>query len=38
VVLAGDALSLDLVATAARRARRPEAELFHRHGYHAALD
>jgi N-methylhydantoinase B len=38
VVLAGDGLSMDLVATAARRARRPEAELFHRHGYHAALD
>jgi N-methylhydantoinase B len=38
VVLAGDGLSTDLAATAARRARRPDAKLFHRHGYHAALD
>lgn len=38
VVLAGDGLSVDLVTTAARRARRPEAKLFHRHVYHAALD
>ena len=38
VVLAGDGLTVDLVATAARRARRPGAKLFHRHGYHAVLD
>ena len=36
-VLAGDGLSMDLAATAARRARRPQAKLFPRHGYHAAL-
>jgi len=38
VVLAGDGLCVDLAATVARRARRPQAKLFHRHGYHAALD
>jgi N-methylhydantoinase B len=38
VVLGADGLSVDAAATAARRARRPEAKLFHRHGYHAALD
>ncbi len=38
VVLTDDGLSIDPAATAARRARRPEAKLFHRHGYHAALD
>src|SRR5262249_27196995 len=38
VVLAADGTSLDLAATAHRRARRPEAKLFHRHGYRQALD
>ena len=38
VVLAADGGSLDLAATAQRRARRPEAKLFHRHGYRQALD
>jgi N-methylhydantoinase B len=38
VVLAEDGLAIDQAATAARRARRPETKLFHRHGYHAALD
>ena len=37
VVLTDDGLPIDAAATAARRARRPEAKLFHRHGYHAAL-
>ena len=26
-----------IIATERRRARRPEAKLFHRHGYHEAL-
>jgi N-methylhydantoinase B len=34
VVLADDGASLDVTATARRRAGRPEAKLFHRHGYH----
>ena len=38
VALAGDGLSVDVAATARHRARRPEAKLFHRHGYHAALN
>jgi N-methylhydantoinase B len=37
VVLAGAGMSVDLAATAKRRARRPEAKLFHRHGYHDVL-
>jgi N-methylhydantoinase B len=37
VVLAADAISLDPTATAKRRARRPEARLFHRHGYRDVL-
>ena len=30
-------LAVDAAATAKRRARRPEAKLFHRHGYHDVL-
>jgi N-methylhydantoinase B len=37
VVLSDDARAVDTAATAARRAGRPEARLFHRHGYHEAL-
>jgi N-methylhydantoinase B len=37
VVLGPDG-SLDIAATRRRRARRPAAELFHRHGYHRALE
>jgi N-methylhydantoinase B len=37
VVLADDGASVDAAATAKRRARRPEAKLFHRHGYHEVL-
>ena len=37
VVLAEDGASVDAAATARRRARRPEAKRFHRHGYHAVL-
>jgi N-methylhydantoinase B len=37
VVLTGDKLAVDATATAARRAKRPEAKLFHRHGYHEVL-
>ena len=37
VVLAEDGASVDAAATAKRRARRPEAKLFHRHGYHEVL-
>jgi N-methylhydantoinase B len=37
VVLSDDSLAVDAAATTARRARRPDAKLFHRHGYHAAL-
>jgi N-methylhydantoinase B len=37
VVLSRDGLAVDAAATTARRARRPETKLFHRHGYHAAL-
>ncbi len=37
VVLSQDGLTVDAAATTARRARRPDAKLFHRHGYHAAL-
>jgi N-methylhydantoinase B len=38
VVLGDDGRSLDVAATEARRRRRPEAKLFHRHGYRRALD
>ncbi|MGE0698673.1 MAG: hydantoinase B/oxoprolinase family protein [Hyphomicrobiaceae bacterium] len=38
VVLAADRLEIDTVATARRRADRPEAKLFHRHGYCEVLD
>jgi N-methylhydantoinase B len=38
VVLADDLKSLDVAATEARRRQRPEAKLFHRHGYRQALD
>jgi len=38
VVLGDDGRSLDIAATVARRRRRPEAKLFHRHGYRRALD
>jgi N-methylhydantoinase B len=37
VVLTADGPAVDPKATAARRARRPEAKLFHRHGYHEVL-
>ena len=37
VVLAEDGASVDAAATAKRRARRPKAKLFHRHGYHEVL-
>ena len=37
VVLTADGTGIDLAATERRRARRPEAKLFHRHGYHEAL-
>jgi N-methylhydantoinase B len=37
VVLANNGMSVDLAATTKRRARRPEAKLFHRHGYHDVL-
>jgi N-methylhydantoinase B len=37
VVLTGDTLAIDEAATARRRATRPQAKLFHRHGYHEAL-
>lgn len=37
VVLADDGASVDVAATAKCRARRPEAKLFHRHGYHEVL-
>ena len=33
VVLTGDGAAFDAAATAGRRAGRPEAKLFHRHGY-----
>ena len=38
VVLTADARAVDLEATQARRVQRPATKLFHRHGYHAALD
>ena len=38
VVLAPDGRALDIAATAHRRRQRPEAKLFHRHGYREALD
>jgi hypothetical protein len=38
VVLADEGRAVDLASTAERRSRRPETKLFHRHGYHAALD
>jgi N-methylhydantoinase B len=38
VVLASDGRSVDAAATEKRRAKRPAAKLFHRHGYHAVLD
>src|SRR4029450_13914218 len=37
VVLHAARTSVDAAATAKRRARRPEAKLFHRHGYHDVL-
>jgi N-methylhydantoinase B len=37
VVMGPDGASLDLGATQKRRARRPTAKLFHRHGYHDVL-
>ena len=37
VVLTADGTGIDLAATERRRAQRPEAKLFHRHGYHEAL-
>ena len=37
VVLREDGASLDAENTRARRRRRPEAKLFHRHGYRQAL-
>ncbi len=37
VMLAGDGIGLDAAATAKRRAQRPPAKLFHRHGYHEVL-
>ena len=37
VILAADAADVDLAATERRRAKRPAAKLFHRHGYHEAL-
>src|SRR5262245_9775231 len=37
VVMAADGASIDLTATTHRRARRPAAKLFHRHGYHDVL-
>ena len=38
VVMVPGRLGIDPVATARRRAARPETALFHRHGYHEALD
>lgn len=38
VVLMPDRLELDAAATARRRSARPATALFHRHGYHEALD
>jgi N-methylhydantoinase B len=38
VVLLPDRLEIDPGATARRRADRPPAALFHRHGYHEVLD
>ena len=37
VVVTADGRSVDMAATRARRASRPEPALFHRKGYHAAL-
>jgi N-methylhydantoinase B len=37
VMLSDNARAVDTAATAARRAGRPEAKLFHRHCYHEAL-
>jgi N-methylhydantoinase B len=38
VVLGGDGRSIDRIATESCRARRPQAKLFHRHGYRDVLD
>jgi N-methylhydantoinase B len=38
VVLTQDDAAVDEAGTRRRRARRPEPKLFHRNGYHAALD
>jgi hypothetical protein len=38
VVLTPDGRAVDQKATLARRARRPEAALFHQNGYRATLD
>jgi N-methylhydantoinase B len=38
VVLTADGAELDEAATRRRRAQRPAAKLFHRHGYQDALD
>ena len=37
VVLSADGRSIDTAATEKRRADRPDAALFHRHGYVASL-
>jgi N-methylhydantoinase B len=37
VVLSADGKCVDAAATTNRRARRPDAKLFHRHGYHEVL-
>jgi N-methylhydantoinase B len=38
VVLTPDGRDVDRARTGAARRSRPEAKLFHRHGYHAVLD
>ncbi|MGE0751213.1 MAG: hydantoinase B/oxoprolinase family protein [Variibacter sp.] len=38
VVIGADMLAIDQAATGKRRAQRPDAKLFHRHGYHEVLD
>ena len=38
VIIAADGASVDPSATAKRRARRPQAKLFHRHTYQDVLD
>jgi len=37
VILSADGRSIDRAATDKRRADRPEAKLFHRHGYVESL-